>query len=132
MAILADATRCAIVGDFKSSVRWRASVWSSIDLFVRGGNLTATVINVGRSILSPFRHHGRRGVRDRLRSLFDRPSSDVFFSLSFRTAGYQAVDAICRYYETIHERPVMAQVQPGFLRAALPGTSGPSSRDAQS
>lgn len=42
------------------------------------------------------------------------------FPCSFRKAGYEAVDAICDYYRTLEQRPVMAQVEPGFLRDALP------------
>ncbi|WVQ84115.1 hypothetical protein IAT38_006260 [Cryptococcus sp. DSM 104549] len=38
----------------------------------------------------------------------------------FRKAGYAAVDAICDYYRTLSERPVKAQVQPGYLIDRLP------------
>lgn len=38
----------------------------------------------------------------------------------FRRAGYQAIDQICEYYSTLHERPVASQVEPGYLRRALP------------
>jgi len=53
---------------------------------------------------------------DRLRSLPD------FYR--FRRAGYQAIDQICEYYSTLHERPVASQVEPGYLRRALPSGSG--------
>lgn len=43
-----------------------------------------------------------------------------FLLYRFRKAGYEAIDAICDYYKNIHERPVMAQVEPDFLRNALP------------
>lgn len=39
----------------------------------------------------------------------------------FRTAGYAAIDSICDYYESLRERPVNAQVQPGFLAKSVPG-----------
>ncbi|KAK8846820.1 hypothetical protein IAR55_005908 [Kwoniella newhampshirensis] len=38
----------------------------------------------------------------------------------FRKAGYAAIDAICDYYQTLSERPVKAQVQPGYLLDKLP------------
>lgn len=39
---------------------------------------------------------------------------------TFRKAGYAAIDAICDYYQSMESFPVMAQVEPGFLRNALP------------
>ncbi|MCO5590158.1 hypothetical protein L7F22_044127 [Adiantum nelumboides] len=39
---------------------------------------------------------------------------------SFRKAGYNAIDAICDYYNSIESFPVMAQVEPGFLRKQIP------------
>ncbi|PWN36858.1 PLP-dependent transferase [Meira miltonrushii] len=39
---------------------------------------------------------------------------------AFRKAGYGAIDAICEYYNSIESFPVMAQVEPGFLRDSLP------------
>ncbi|KAI0634101.1 aromatic-L-amino-acid decarboxylase [Trametes polyzona] len=38
----------------------------------------------------------------------------------FRKAGYQAIDRICDYYASIQDRPVVSQVQPGYLVDALP------------
>ncbi|QRW15365.1 aromatic-L-amino-acid decarboxylase [Ceratobasidium sp. AG-Ba] len=38
----------------------------------------------------------------------------------FRRAGYAAIDAICDYHQTLGERPVVAQVEPGYLGKALP------------
>ncbi|KAL4071261.1 pyridoxal phosphate-dependent transferase [Scleroderma yunnanense] len=38
----------------------------------------------------------------------------------FRRAGYRAIDQICEYYSTLHERPVASQVEPGYLRKAIP------------
>ncbi|KAJ3485385.1 hypothetical protein NLI96_g5001 [Meripilus lineatus] len=38
----------------------------------------------------------------------------------FRKAGYQAIDRICDYYYSLEKRPVSSQVQPGYLREALP------------
>jgi aromatic-L-amino-acid decarboxylase len=48
---------------------------------------------------------------------------------SFRKAGYAAVDRICDYYASLAERPVSAQVQPGFLSASIP-TSAPETGEA--
>ncbi|KAI0822430.1 aromatic-L-amino-acid decarboxylase [Trametes gibbosa] len=38
----------------------------------------------------------------------------------FRKAGYQAIDRICDYYASLQDRPVVSQVQPGYLLDALP------------
>ncbi|KAG8681046.1 hypothetical protein FRC09_017799, partial [Ceratobasidium sp. 395] len=38
----------------------------------------------------------------------------------FRRAGYAAVDAICDYHQTLEQRPVVAEVEPGYLGKALP------------
>ncbi|MBS9764032.1 DOPA decarboxylase [Pseudomonas mosselii] len=38
----------------------------------------------------------------------------------FRQYGHQLIDLIADYRQTVGERPVMAQVQPGYLKAALP------------
>jgi aromatic-L-amino-acid/L-tryptophan decarboxylase len=40
--------------------------------------------------------------------------------MSFRDDGHAAVDWVARYLETVRERPVLAQVEPGHLRARLP------------
>ncbi|KAI0753292.1 pyridoxal phosphate-dependent transferase [Daedaleopsis nitida] len=42
---------------------------------------------------------------------------------AFRRAGYQAIDRICDYYTTLQERPVVAQVEPGYLLDALPASA---------
>lgn len=39
---------------------------------------------------------------------------------SFRRAGYAAIDSICDYYANLEQRPVGAQVKPGFLAKAIP------------
>lgn len=39
---------------------------------------------------------------------------------AFRKAGYQAIDRICDYYATLQDRPVVSQVQPGYLLETLP------------
>ncbi|KAI9571713.1 pyridoxal phosphate-dependent transferase [Boletus coccyginus] len=41
----------------------------------------------------------------------------------FRRAGYQAIDHICDYYYSLRNMPVAAQVDPGYLRRALPSTA---------
>ncbi|OWZ66171.1 hypothetical protein AYX15_02457 [Cryptococcus neoformans] len=38
----------------------------------------------------------------------------------FRKAGYAAVDAICNYYEQLSQKPVKAEVEPGYLLEKLP------------
>ena len=40
--------------------------------------------------------------------------------MSFREDGHSTVDWIARYLETVRERPVLARVEPGELRARLP------------
>lgn len=42
-------------------------------------------------------------------------------SRRFRKAGYEAVDRICDYYQSLAERPVVAQVEPGYLAKLIPG-----------
>jgi aromatic-L-amino-acid/L-tryptophan decarboxylase len=39
----------------------------------------------------------------------------------FRSCGHALVDWIARYYETIEDRPVLAQIAPGQIRSQLPG-----------
>ncbi|MCG8292082.1 DOPA decarboxylase [Pseudomonas entomophila] len=41
----------------------------------------------------------------------------------FRQYGHQLIDLIADYRQTVAERPVMAQVEPGYLKAALPDTA---------
>ncbi|MCE1118704.1 MULTISPECIES: DOPA decarboxylase [Pseudomonas] len=41
----------------------------------------------------------------------------------FRQHGHQLIDLIADYRQTVAERPVMAQVEPGYLKAALPGAA---------
>jgi aromatic-L-amino-acid decarboxylase len=41
----------------------------------------------------------------------------------FRKAGYDAIDRICAYYYSLREKPVVAQVKPGYLRDLIPGMS---------
>ncbi|KAG9052015.1 hypothetical protein FS842_010633 [Serendipita sp. 407] len=38
----------------------------------------------------------------------------------FRKAGYKAIDDICDYYHTLEERPVVSQVEPGYLAKQMP------------
>lgn len=42
---------------------------------------------------------------------------DVFLLLLL---GYAAVDAICNYYEQLPQKPVKAEVEPGYLLEKLP------------
>lgn len=43
------------------------------------------------------------------------------WSHSFRKAGYQAIDRICDYYNSLQERSVVPNVEPGYLRDHIPG-----------
>ncbi|PPQ98397.1 hypothetical protein CVT24_004076 [Panaeolus cyanescens] len=43
----------------------------------------------------------------------------------FRKAGYQAIDRICDYYYSLQNRPVVPQVEPGYLRKHITATSLP-------
>ena len=43
--------------------------------------------------------------------------------MSFREDGYAAVDWAARYLEGVRELPVLAQVEPGGIRAALPASA---------
>jgi hypothetical protein len=45
--------------------------------------------------------------------------------IRFRHAGYDAIDRICAYYDSIRDKPVVAQVKPGYLRALIPGMFWP-------
>jgi hypothetical protein len=45
--------------------------------------------------------------------------SDMIYH-RFRRAGYQAIDRICDYHSSLRNRPVTSQVEPGYLRKALP------------
>ena len=45
----------------------------------------------------------------------------VEMSYRFRQAGYQAIDRICDYYDSLQERTVVPNVQPGYLRDHIPG-----------
>ncbi|KZO92342.1 hypothetical protein CALVIDRAFT_308478 [Calocera viscosa TUFC12733] len=38
----------------------------------------------------------------------------------FRKEGYKAIDAICDYYAGLEQRPVVAQVEPGYLAKLVP------------
>jgi aromatic-L-amino-acid decarboxylase len=38
----------------------------------------------------------------------------------FRRCGYEVIDWIARYQETVEQYPVLAQVEPGQIRAQLP------------
>ncbi|EGO00872.1 hypothetical protein SERLA73DRAFT_178838 [Serpula lacrymans var. lacrymans S7.3] len=49
----------------------------------------------------------------------------------FRKAGYQAIDRICDYYYSLQGRAVTSQVEPGYLRKALPALAPTSGEDFQ-
>ncbi|OAX41200.1 hypothetical protein K503DRAFT_767882 [Rhizopogon vinicolor AM-OR11-026] len=49
----------------------------------------------------------------------------------FRRAGYQAIDRICDYYISLRDRPVSSQVEPGYLRKALPASAPTVGEDFQ-
>ncbi|KAG1900911.1 pyridoxal phosphate-dependent transferase [Suillus fuscotomentosus] len=46
-------------------------------------------------------------------------------------AGYQAIDRICDYHVTLRDRPVLSQVEPGYLRKALPSSAPTEGEDFQ-
>ncbi|KAF8839449.1 hypothetical protein BDN67DRAFT_970046 [Paxillus ammoniavirescens] len=47
----------------------------------------------------------------------------------FRRAGYQAIDHICDYYYSLQNKPVASQVEPGYLRKALPPAAPQTGED---
>ncbi|KAH9989806.1 pyridoxal phosphate-dependent transferase [Russula vinacea] len=47
----------------------------------------------------------------------------------FRKAGYDAIDRICAYYYSIREKPVVAQVKPGYLRHLIPDSAPQEGHD---
>ncbi|KAI0256401.1 pyridoxal phosphate-dependent transferase [Lactifluus subvellereus] len=47
----------------------------------------------------------------------------------FRKAGYDAIDRICNYYYSLREKPVVAQVKPGYLRHLIPESAPQKGRD---
>ncbi|KAG1794187.1 pyridoxal phosphate-dependent transferase [Suillus plorans] len=49
----------------------------------------------------------------------------------FRRAGYQAIDRICDYYISLRDKPVSSQVEPGYLRKALPAFAPTEGEDFQ-
>lgn len=49
----------------------------------------------------------------------------------FRRAGYQAIDRICDYYISLRDKPVSSQVEPGYLRKALPASAPVEGEDFQ-
>ncbi|KAH7909776.1 pyridoxal phosphate-dependent transferase [Hygrophoropsis aurantiaca] len=49
----------------------------------------------------------------------------------FRKAGYQAIDRICDYYYSLQNKPVASQVEPGYLRKALPESAPENGEDFQ-
>ncbi|KAG2139184.1 pyridoxal phosphate-dependent transferase [Suillus bovinus] len=49
----------------------------------------------------------------------------------FRSAGYQAIDRICEYHDTLRDRPVSSQVEPGYLRKLLPSSAPIEGEDFQ-
>ncbi|KAF5386192.1 hypothetical protein D9615_002288 [Tricholomella constricta] len=49
----------------------------------------------------------------------------------FRKAGYQAIDRICEYYYSLHNRPVISKVEPGYLKEHIPLTAPEEGEDFQ-
>ncbi|KAK2464196.1 hypothetical protein APHAL10511_003653 [Amanita phalloides] len=49
----------------------------------------------------------------------------------FRKAGYQAIDRICDYYYSLHERPVVPQVDPGYLKRSVSSCAPENGEDFQ-
>src|SRR5258705_10641374 len=70
----------------------------------------------------------RKGAKDRKEerpplSLGDMPADE------FRKYGHELIDWIADYFEHIEDRPVLAQIQPGDLKAQLP-TAPPEQGEA--
>ena len=75
-----------------------------------------------QSFLAPKNIYGYRTVRQPLCSIC---TFRLRLGCRFRKAGYQAIDRICDYYYSLQERPVTSQVEPGYLRKALPRQLSP-------
>ena len=62
-------------------------------------------------------------MNDDCETLGDMPTDD------FRKYGYEIVDWIADYFQDIEQRPVLSQIVPGSLRAALPKAAPESGED---
>ncbi|KAG6910564.1 hypothetical protein DXG01_009514 [Tephrocybe rancida] len=51
--------------------------------------------------------------------------------MSFRKAGYQAIDRICDYYYNLEKLPVLSKVEPGYLKNHIPLTAPEQGEDFQ-
>ncbi|KAK0212488.1 pyridoxal phosphate-dependent transferase [Desarmillaria ectypa] len=49
----------------------------------------------------------------------------------FRKAGYQAIDRICDYHYSLRNKPVVANVQPGYLKPLVPSAPPENGEDFQ-
>ncbi|KAK0460895.1 pyridoxal phosphate-dependent transferase [Desarmillaria tabescens] len=49
----------------------------------------------------------------------------------FRKAGYQAIDRICDYHYSLRNKPVVANVQPGYLKPLIPSAPPDAGEDFQ-
>lgn len=56
-------------------------------------------------------------------SVFESEPTLNATTFRFRKAGYQAIDRICDFYSNLERRKAASQVEPGYLRKALPGQS---------
>src|SRR5688572_29222377 len=62
-------------------------------------------------------------MNDHTKPLGDMPTED------FRKYGYEIIDWIADYFQNIEQRPVLSQIEPGSLRAALPKEAPESGED---
>jgi hypothetical protein len=75
-----------------------------------------------------FHHRGRVNCQHgcgtvRILEFSLRDAFDERTTVRFRKAGYEAIDRICDYYYQLQTNSqVQAAVEPGYLRALLPGT----------
>ena len=95
---------------------------------------SATASRIAATVLpAPEPNSERRTEREsRVASMEPAMSSPHLTPEEFREHGHQVVDWIADYWSSVGERPVLAQVQPGEVAAALPTTipDEPESLDA--
>ncbi|KAH9967310.1 pyridoxal phosphate-dependent transferase [Russula dissimulans] len=62
-------------------------------------------------------------LRSNLKGFPARESSQTMDVEQFRKAGYDAIDRICAYHDSLREKPVIPQVRPGYLRDFVPDSA---------
>ncbi|HIN80741.1 MAG TPA: aspartate aminotransferase family protein [Planctomycetes bacterium] len=61
-----------------------------------------------------------QGHFDEKPPLEDQPAGEHWNAEEFRRRGYQVIDWLARYFETVESLPVCSQIEPGEIFAALP------------